>query len=197
LAGKIRLSIKGAVTTEIKNMTVTAEISTETEQRIYIACLAAYNNGILHGEWIDVNQDIDQIWNEIRNVLASSPIPDAEEWAIHDFEGFGSIRLSEWEGIERVHELAEFMQEHGKVGMIALEHFCGDIEDAEKALDNYMGCFTSLADYAQDISENTTEVPEYLQYYIDYERMGRDIEMNGDVFTVQTSYDEVHVFLNH
>ncbi len=178
-------------------MTATAEISTQTEQRIYIACLAAYNSGILHGEWIDVNQDIDQIWNEVRSVLASSPIPDAEEWAIHDFEGFGSIRLSEYEGIERVHELAEFMQEHGEIGTLALEHYCGDIDDATTALDNYMGCYASIADYAQEITESTTEVPEHLQFYIDYERMGRDMDLSGDIFAIEARFDEVHIFLNH
>ena len=31
-------------------------ITTNTEPRIYVACLAAYNNGILHGAWIDAAQ---------------------------------------------------------------------------------------------------------------------------------------------
>ena len=26
--------------------------------KIYVACLAAYNNGHLHGEWIDATQDV-------------------------------------------------------------------------------------------------------------------------------------------
>lgn len=51
--------------------------------RIYVACLAAYNSGRLHGAWIDASQDVDDIWNELKQVLASSPVPDAEEWAIH------------------------------------------------------------------------------------------------------------------
>jgi len=180
-------------------MTLTAEITTTTQDqpRIYVACLAAYNSGILHGEWIDIEDDIDQTWNQIRNVLASSPIPHAEEWAIHDFEGFGGIRLSEWESIERVHELAEFMQEHGEVGTLALDHYCGNIEDATRALENYMGCYSSIADYAQEITESCTEIPEHLQFYIDYERMGRDMDMSGDIVTMQTRFDEVHIFLNH
>lgn len=179
-------------------MTLTAEITaTQDQPRIYVACLAAYNSGILHGEWIDIEDDIDETWNRIRNVLASSPIPNAEEWAIHDFEGFGGIRLSEWESIERVHELAEFMQEHGEVGTLALDHYCGDIEDATRALENYMGCYSSIADYAQEITESCTEIPEHLQFYIDYERMGRDMDMGGEIVTMQTRFDEVHIFLNH
>lgn len=178
-------------------MTTTTEVSTNQEQRIYVACLAAYNSGILHGEWIEIGDDIDETWNQIRNVLASSPIPDAEEWAIHDFEGFGGIRLSEWESIERIHELTEFMQEHDEIGALALDHYCGDIEDATRALENYMGCYSSIADYAQEITESCTEIPEHLQFYIDYERMGRDMDMSGDIVTMQTRFDEVHIFLNH
>jgi len=29
--------------------------------RIYVACLAAYNAGKLHGEWIDADQDAEAI----------------------------------------------------------------------------------------------------------------------------------------
>ena len=177
-------------------MTITT-IAQTTESRIYIACLAAYNSGILHGEWIEIGDDIDETWNQIRNVLAFSPIPDAEEWAIHDFEGFGGIRLSEWESIDRVHELAEFMQEHEEIGALALDHYCGDIEDATRALENYMGCYSSIADYAQEITESGTEIPEHMQFYIDYERMGRDMDMSGDILTMQTRFDEVHIFLSH
>ena len=37
----------------------------KSEPKIYVACLAAYNNGILHGRWIDANQDADTIRDEI------------------------------------------------------------------------------------------------------------------------------------
>jgi len=56
--------------------------------RIYVACLAAYNNGKLRGEWIDANQDDDAIFDDIKKILSTSPEPLAEEWAIHDYEGF-------------------------------------------------------------------------------------------------------------
>lgn len=177
-------------------MTLIAEPTTLDEQRIYVACLAAYNSGTLHGEWITLTDDIDETWNRIRSVLASSPIPDAEEWAIHDFEGFGGVRLSEYEGIERVHELADFLQSHDEVAALVLDHYNGDIEDAKRALDNYMGCYKSIADYAEEITESCTEIPEHLERYIDYERMGRDMDLNGDILTLSSRFDQVHIFLN-
>ena len=38
--------------------------------RIYVACLAAYNNGCLHGRWIDVTTP-DEIWDAVRATLAA------------------------------------------------------------------------------------------------------------------------------
>ena len=164
--------------------------------KIYVACLAAYNAGILHGEWIDASQEIDEIWNELRSMLASSPVENAEEWAIHDYEGFGSLRLSEYEGIESAHELACFIEENGEFGAELLSHFCGDLDDAKTALENYMGCYERLADYARELTEDSIEIPKSLEFYIDYEAMGKDMEMSGDVFTIQTRFDQFHVFLN-
>jgi len=31
----------------------------------------------------------------------------------------------------------------------------------------------------------------------DYERMGRDMDLSGDIYTIETAYDEVHVFWSH
>ena len=70
-------------------------MKTETiTPRIYVACLAAYNNGELHGAWIDADQDADAIREEIAVILTTSPEPNAEEWAIHDYEGFGDHKLA-------------------------------------------------------------------------------------------------------
>ncbi len=49
----------------------------------------------------------------------------------------------------------------------------------------------------QELTEGTSEIPKDLEFYIDYERMGRDMEYSGDVFTIETAHDEVHVFWNH
>ncbi len=63
-----------------------------TSPRIYVACLAAYNAGRLHGVWIEAEQSPEDIWSEVADMLAVSPEPCAEEWAIHDHEGFGALQ---------------------------------------------------------------------------------------------------------
>lgn len=163
--------------------------------RIYVACLAAYNNGHLHGAWIDAEQEEEAIFAEIHAMLLRSPVRDAEEYAIHDYEGFAGVELSEYSAISTVVRIAAFLAEHGPLGGAVLEHFCGDLDEATQALtDGYMGKFESLADYVQDLTEETTTIPEPLRYYIDWEAMARDVEMNGDVFTIETAHTAVHVF---
>ena len=167
------------------------------DPKIYVADLAAYNNGKLHGVWIDATLELSDILDAVNAMLENSPEEMAEEYAIHDYEGFGSYRVGEYDGLESVHEFACFIEEHGKLGAELLSYF-SEISEARTAIEeNYAGCHKSLAEFAQELSEDTAQIPESLQYYIDYERMGADMEMSGDIFTIETAHDELHVFWNH
>lgn len=167
--------------------------TTSSSIRLYVACLAAYNNGILHGRWIDATRGEDHVRDEIDAMLKASPIPQAEEYAIHDYEGFEGASIEEYSGIAEVCALATFIEEHGALGGKLMAHF-GDLETAREAIkDNYAGEYKSLADFAQEITEETTTIPDNLQYYIDWERMGRDLAIN-DVLAIETGFDEVHIF---
>ncbi|WP_426011764.1 antirestriction protein ArdA [Caulobacter sp. DWR2-3-1b2] len=173
------------------------EVTEKLEPRIYIACLAAYNNGRLHGVWIDVEDDADTVRDAINAMLKASPMPGAEEYAIHDHEGFGGVEIAEYAGIDKVVEIAAFLRVYGGLGALVLEHFGDDLEAAQTALvEDYHGVFDSLADCIQEVTEEATVIPERLRYYIDWEAMGRDAELNGDIFTIKTAHDEVHVFWN-
>jgi antirestriction protein len=44
--------------------------------KIYIACLASYNNGTMHGEWIDASSDVDEMQEEVARILRGSPYPN-------------------------------------------------------------------------------------------------------------------------
>lgn len=169
--------------------------SHDIDAKIYVACLASYNNGILHGQWIDAMQSADDIRAEITAMLARSPIGDAEEYAIHDYEGFEGISISEYSGIDRVAEIAAFLEEHGSLGAAVASYFGDDLDEARSALeDRYHGSYESLADFAQSLTEETTSIPKNFAFYIDWQKMARDMEMSGDVLAIETAHDEVHVF---
>jgi len=164
----------------------------QNEIRIYVACLASYNNGTLHGIWIDAAQGIDHIWLEVSQMLLKSPAEYAEEWAIHNHEGFGGIHISEYEGFDTIAEYAEFIEEYGDLGAKLISYY-GDLDDARDAIsDHYAGEYDSLSDYAEQLTEETTQIPESLSYYIDYDAMARDLEIN-DVLAIESG-QSVHVF---
>lgn len=171
-----------------------AGADTRQPPRIYAACLAAYNAGRLHGAWIDATQGEDAVYAAIAAMLKASPIPDAEEWAIHDYEGFGPIRLEEYSGVERACALAAFIAEHGELGAALIAYHDGEIEPARAALDEYAGQYDSLADFARSLTEDTGDIPDRLAPYIDYAAMARDMELNGDIYALELGFECVHVF---
>ena len=175
--------------------------NTNEAPRIYVASLADYNAGCLHGCWIDAHQPAENIREEITRMLARSRQPIAEEWAIHDYDNFGSLHLSEFEDLERVAEVARLMAEHGPLFAELLNHL-GDASNVEEARrymeEGYRGAFDSLADYASDLIEDCysdvlKNLPDFIRYHIDYDGIGRDMELGGDIFTV-TCDGTLHVF---
>lgn len=52
--------------------------------------------------------------------------------------------------------------------------------DCGYALERYEGVDLyndTAADYAQEITEETTTIPEHIRYYIDYEALARDLKL--------------------
>lgn len=216
---------------------------TATAPRIYVASLSDYNNGILHGEWIDAAQDADDIRTEISTMLRGSKFPNvtvdcpecdgngerdiiggvepcwhckgtgktpsAEEWAIHDFEGFGNWKMSESESIDAVAAYANAIDQLDEDDATAFSAWF-DNSDAnmdddadtmiEKFREVYQGCFDSLGDYAADWIEQTgglpKDLPDYIRNHINYDGIGRDFELGGDIWTHEEG-GQVYVFDNH
>jgi antirestriction protein len=173
--------------------------------KAYFACLSAYNSGILHGVWIDniENETVDSLHEKIQEMLNSTPdkYSSKEEWAIHDHEGFGGFKISEYEGLESLIKKAELTEEHGDIIGEFAEHVgIKDLDDVESQFEEaYQGAFDSLEDYAYKFTEDTgglQDCPEHLRNYIDFESMGRDMELGGDIFTIDKGYKQLHVFLN-
>lgn len=174
-------------------------MKTETvTPRIYVACLASYNQGELFGEWIDATLSVDRIRDAISNMLHRSRIPGAEEWAIHDYEGFGCLKLSEYEGIDNVAALAEAIDKHGEVYALYADHVGSDYASPEDFQEKYQGEFRSLEEWAAQFLDETGAfhgVPELLKNYFNFESYARDAQYSGDIFATEDA-GNVHVFWN-
>ena len=198
--------------------------------RIYAACLASYNNGVLHGAWIDcegksgddLRQAIDAMLkgSPFPNVMRrqceacehiqgdghngdqcgecggklSAPFPSAEEWAIHDHEGFAGLIKSEWPDLDELAAAAEILagddddQRRGLLWLVndrgcsiteAIDQ-CGDVRTYQAdALD-------LAADYAQELAADVIEdfhdrSSQWPFNCIDWASAGKELEMGGDI----------------
>lgn len=177
--------------------------STETP-RIYVASLSDYNAGRLHGKWFDVTDFADgsDLYDAVKEqVLDTSKEMVAEEWAIHDYEGFSGLSISEYENFDNVVALAEAIEEHG--GALAawldndssrgpedieqfLEQFCGEW-DSEKAYTEDFICECGFGDLpAEIIAENLS--------YIDVDHIKHEMFDVGDYWSAKTPDYNVWVF---
>lgn len=160
---------------------------------IYVACLASYNNGIFHGAWIDATQSEDEIMEEILEMLHRSPELNAEEFAIHDYAGFGSLNIDEYESIATIVEYTSFIQRHGELGLTLLADFL--IDDAESMLeDHYQGSYDSEVDFAWELFDEcyVHQIPDNLICYFDYEAFAHDLFIDN-YYSVSIA-GKAHVF---
>ncbi len=165
----------------------------DTVPRLYVASLSDYNAGRLHGRWIDAAQDGDEVWAEVEVMLKASPEPFAEEWAIHDYEGFGPLRLGEYEDLPTVAKVARAIVEYGP----AYAHWASivgihDPDDLERFEDVFLGHAESVEAYAEELLDELgylelieRSLSEHLQPYVRFDVAGfaRDLELSGDMTT--------------
>ncbi|MGW0019944.1 antirestriction protein ArdA [Rhodococcus sp. NPDC003382] len=114
----------------------------------------------------------------------------AEEYAIHDYEGFGEARIYEHDSLELVSRIARGIAAHG----LAFAAWA-DIQDGdETALDRfeaaYLGHYESEQAYAEQLIDDLgyqqlldNSVPDSLRPYarIDTEALARDMQLDGDL----------------
>lgn len=173
----------------------------KTVPAIYVACLASYNSGILYGRWIEICSDPEVVFEEIFDMLKGSPIPNAEEWEIHDYEGFYKMNGYDFcnESIDRLCELSDFIINYDELGAeIYNYNQCETLDDAIEIMENnYCGEYSSELQFAEELFDELYlgDIPEYCHSYIDYKAFRRDIMM-GDYYSIML--DGVsHIFSTH
>lgn len=176
--------------------------------QIYVACLSAYNNGYIHGLWVDATQDEDAIEDDINWMLSWSPAQGTEaceEWAIHCFEGFGSIQISEYENLEKVSLYAQLLdgaEATEKVISLFIKWATevGIEVSLEKFQEHYIGYWDSVSDFA--LSNHVSEMygfeemkkqSPFWSEFIDWERLGESLE-DQDTYHYERIIGGIHVF---
>ena len=176
---------------------------------IYVASLSDYNAGILHGVWIDFDTclNADEVWEAIRAMLLNSPTTEreglpAEEWAIHDYEGFGGIEVSEYESISALWEahglLSDLDDPEAFFDWLSYETKAEISEVTESNIaafrDAYRGWYRSKEEFAEELIEELgllSHADELLSRYFDYEAFARDLFMS-DYYMTENGYVFCH-----
>ena len=178
--------------------------------RIYVASLIDYNNGLLHGRWIEAVDDPEAMQEEIEEMLTASPTTAryggvAEEWAIHDYDGFGDLRLNEYQALSTIARLAGGIRQHG-LAFAAWAAHIGDGGRSEDAIEQFEDCYRgewdSVEAYAAELLDQfeldriVQQVPEWLRPYVSIDTGGfaRDLEIGGDIVSAETPEGGVWVW---
>lgn len=168
------------------------------KRRIWAGCLAAYNAGTLHGEWLALDDyaDGEALHAAIETMLAASPSPGAEEWHLADAEGFGGLDLDRYASgldIWALHEAFELGEASGLPTHVVAWVLALDGEPLEQARDSrdlltgrfeaYRGEWPEPGAYARDelVDQAQQDAAGDLWRYIDWQAVERDLIASGDL----------------
>ncbi|MFT3855121.1 MAG: antirestriction protein ArdA [Ilumatobacteraceae bacterium] len=173
------------------------EHAPDDRPRIYAASLGDYTNGILHGAWIDAAVEPDELLTAVQAMLDTSPTAlqlgqPAEEWAIHDYDGFGPLRLGEYESSRWITAVARGIARHGPALAAWAAHAGRDEADVQRFDEVYLGEWNSLHDYAEQflddcgIEQQLDQLADWLRPYVqvDVGAFARDLDLGGDVTAI-------------
>ena len=156
---------------------------------IYVASLSDYNNGNLHGVWVDLSSDVDEMTAPIEAMLKDSKCPDAEEYAIHDYDA--PFKIGEYTSLKKIAKIVEFIEDNednynSQKIIAAVLDYTGidDLEYAETLLENSHGVYDSFKEYAEQYADDCLEIPENIQSYFDYDAFARDLAFDFVVIDV-------------
>ena len=167
----------------------------DIQPQIYIACLASYNNGILHGAWVVPSSDEEELQEQIDAILKTSKQPFAEEWAVHDYDNFHN--LGEYPGIENICKVQKAIEEHGYELINAYLQYNNNIDSIDDIKASYVGEYDSFQEYAEQFvmdCDGFHMIPDHLQCYFDYEKYARELQYDYNV--VEHSNYGVYIFRN-
>nr|WP_321267744.1 antirestriction protein ArdA [uncultured Sulfurimonas sp.] len=166
--------------------------------RVYITDLEAYNNGHLVGEWYQLPMNEDLLADSIENILQSGrdvceDIHFHEEYFITDYE-CDYMDIGEYDNLSKLNEIAEAIESIDEDGVKAINflienHFVKDIFEAIESYEDNVRIYedSTMEDIAYDLIEECysfENIPDIIANNIDYEKIGRDLEIEGSYYKV-------------
>lgn len=137
-------------------------MSSDNTPKVYIADLAAYNEGKLVGEWLDLSEfgSGEEVMEKISELLkqwSEEAGEEREEYSVHDMENFPKQMYSEGMGESSFQKVIDYWEAINGTDypMEVVEEFASltgeDVVDAaNKMKDAYYGKFDDVEDFARE-----------------------------------------------
>lgn len=165
---------------------------------VYITDLEAYNNGHLVGQWYEFPMNEDLLAESIENVLQKGRdiCGDShfhEEYFITDYK-CSYMSIDEYHNLDKLNEIAEAMEDIDEDGVKAINFLIENnfVKDIFESIETYEESVRIYEDNTmEDIAYNLIEecyslddIPDIIANNIDYEKIGRDLEIEGSYYKV-------------
>lgn len=167
---------------------------------IFITDLQAYNEGHLVGKWIQLPLTPFELAQALSEVLSEgefiSKTDGHEEMFITDYEA--EIAIGEYDDIYRLNELAEAMESFSDDDLLKLKLLSHEGYNEREVIDKGLDAYdVEIYDYRDNKSFTDTyellasdfvdeglfgEIPKALEFYIDYEKIAKDLRMDYTEF---------------
>jgi hypothetical protein len=160
--------------------------------RVWLGHLGSYNSGSLLGRWIDLPKS-DEEMNEIYNELMAQAARKGEygdEFDVFDLEVniHGVYKDLSRLGLRELNELAErleSMKDYEVEALSLVMQVVDTVPEAIQAIDEGKCLILSDVENLEDLGRrhveefNSLEIPEALEFYINYEAYGRQLDLTG------------------
>ena len=162
----------------------------------FITNLGKYNEGELIGKWIEFPISDDELQQVLKEIGCCYTDENGkrhnimyEEFFFTDWNNDITFDFGEYPSISEVNDIAERVEALAayelEILKIILENHTSDVNEALDIVE--YGDYTTwsgntMADVAECIADECgylDSVPDKMRYYIDYEKWGRDLDING------------------
>jgi antirestriction protein len=189
----------------------------ENTPKIYVADLAAYNEGKLIGEWLDLSEydSGEEVMEAISDLLkgwSKEQGVKREEYAIHDVENIPNNLYSEYMGEKTFDKIVNIQNVADEIGIPfdVIVDWMGEsgYEDPQDAVDSYQGAYKDEEDFAYEMVEELgiTSFTDFERYlYVsdtdrriisreEEQRFREDAEYDGDLSEeeIEERADEIY-----
>lgn len=167
--------------------------------KVALTNLGKYNEGELSYVWLDLPASDEELTKALE-AIEVAPNSEYEEYFITDYEA--PFQIGEYESLTKLNEMAEEMDELSGEELSIIEAYMEEVNnDYEEAMETINGGEYSIYHECSNMAEvamamvdeglfGEFDERDTLHRYIDYDALGRDLNIEGTYVYVKGDYVE-------